>query len=100
MLNIIMNFEEFYWNFVLYMFILGVILFIIARALRKKDDKSKNVQKNEKANHTVIYTNRSSGSSPIVHIKQEIIYECPICGYTSNNEDDFDDGACIMCDAI
>ena len=100
MLYILMNFEEFLWNFVLYMFILAIILFIIARALRKKSNKSKNEAKYEKENHSVVYTKRSSGSNPIVYVKQEIIYECPVCGYISNNEDDFDDGACIMCDAI
>ena len=96
MLYIIMNLEEFLWNFVLYMFILAIILFIIARVLRKNKSESKTKNNDRIKTHTSI----SYGNNPIVHVKQEVIFECPVCGYISDNEDDFDDGACIMCDAI
>ena len=84
MFYILMNFGAFLKNIVIYSAILGVILIIVGYALGKPKKR------------TNFHNSGTPDNNPIVHVK----YECPVCGYTSVNRDEFDDGACIMCDAI
>jgi len=100
MFYILMNLGAFLKNFAIFSLILGIILIIIGCALKKpkkpthKYDSTTDNQKNDYVKYD------ATDNQPIMHVRQEIIYECPICGYTSDNRDEFDDGACIMCDAI
>ena len=84
MIYILMNFGAFIKSFAIYSLIFALIIFVIAHLLRKSNK------------HTNVHKNDTPDNQHIVHVK----YECQVCGYISENKSDFDDGACIMCDAI
>jgi regulatory protein YycI of two-component signal transduction system YycFG len=85
-----MNFEEFISNLIIFMIILGLVLFIISLAVKKRKPDNHN---NNLNNCSLDYSDNTIST-------HGSLYKCSVCGYASYNDTDFDDGACIMCDAI